>query len=261
MPVFFLSDTIDFPPVQFATAEGLLAVGGDLGMERLLLAYKRGIFPWYSDGQPIMWWSPDPRLVLYPGEMKIPRRLKRTVTGGKFQVTMDRVFGEVIRCCASVRRSEEAGTWIVRNMIDAYCALHDAGFAHSVEAWYDGSLAGGLYGVSLGRCFFGESMFTVVSDAAKVAFVELVGYLDRQGFSLIDCQVTTEHLIRFGGREVPRETFLSQLAEALQQPTLQGKWGFPDQPAQPVDSPRVARKSLRYLRQTHCAVDKPVNDG
>lgn len=224
MPVFALSEAVVFPPPQLASPEGLLAVGGDLAVDRLLLAYRSGIFPWYADDQPILWWSPDPRLVLYPREIHIPHRLRRTVNSEKFRITMDRAFEQVIVKCATVPRKREKGTWIVGEMIQAYCRLHEAGFAHSLEAWENRQLVGGLYGVSLGGCFFGESMFATCRDASKVAFVTLVAYALRHGFSMIDCQVPTGHLERFGARKVPRKQFLKGLEKALKHPTHRGKW-------------------------------------
>jgi len=160
MPVFLLSENIAFPPPHFASKEGLLAIGGDLSRERLLLAYRMGIFPWYSEGEPILWWSPDPRLVLYPDELHISRTLTKVLKKNIFKITMDQAFEQVIDACAEIRLRKKEGTWIVDEMVDAYCDLHRAGFAHSVEVWQKGQLAGGLYGVSLGRSFFGESMFT-----------------------------------------------------------------------------------------------------
>ena len=199
MSVFFLSDKITFPPPQFAAKNGLLAVGGDLSQKRLLLAYSLGIFPWFSDEEPLLWWSPDPRLVLYPEDLKVSRSLKKTIQKGMFRVTMDTAFERVITACAHVRLQHNEGTWINKDMVTAYCELHKSGFAHSVEAWQEEELAGGLYGVALGRCFFGESMFTSVSNASKVAFVTLVEHLRKISFTLIDCQITTKHLTRFGG--------------------------------------------------------------
>ena len=163
MPVFVLSDKIEFPPPRLASEHGLLAVGGDLSQTRLLLAYQMGIFPWYSDDEPLMWWSPDPRLVLYPREIKISKTLKKILRKNEFQVTMDRAFQDVIHHCAEVRLEKNEATWIVEDMMDAYCRLHESGYAHSVEAWHQGELAGGVYGVSLGKCFFGESMFSRTS--------------------------------------------------------------------------------------------------
>ena len=228
MPVFLLSDKIEFPPPQLASEHGLLAVGGDLSQERLLLAYRMGIFPWFSDDEPIMWWSPDPRLVLYPREIKIPKTLKKIIRKNEFKVTMDLAFRDVIHHCADVRLKKYEGTWIVKDMMDAYCRLHESGFAHSVEAWHQGELAGGLYGVSLGRCFFGESMFTRISNASNVALVELVEYLNTLSFDMLDCQIPTDHLIRFGAREVSRARFLAQLERSLEAPTKKGKWEMPE---------------------------------
>ncbi|RPJ13201.1 MAG: leucyl/phenylalanyl-tRNA--protein transferase [Desulfobacteraceae bacterium] len=225
MPVYRLTEEIIFPPPQLADKTGLLAVGGDLCQERLLLAYSIGIFPWYSEGEPILWWSPDPRLVIHPGEIRISKSLEKVIKKGIFDVTFDTAFEQVINLCAGAGRRENEGTWILPEMTDAYCALHESGFAHSVEAWRDGILAGGLYGVSLGRCFFGESMFTLESNASKVAFARLAKYLAENSFDLIDCQVSTGHLKRFGAKEIPRRLFLKQLKNSLALPTLKGKWG------------------------------------
>lgn len=224
MPVFLLSDDIEFPSPHLASKEGLLAVGGDLTQNRLLLAYRMGIFPWFSNNEPIMWWSPDPRLVLFPEEIRISRTLKKTIKKKMFRVTMDSAFVQVIHQCAQIRLQNGQDTWIVEEMINAYCKLHESGFAHSVEAWHQGELAGGLYGVSLGGSFFGESMFTLVSNASNVAFVKLVEYLISLSFDMIDCQIATQHLIRFGAREVPRARFLEKLNESLKKPTLKGRW-------------------------------------
>jgi leucyl/phenylalanyl-tRNA--protein transferase len=224
MPVYRLTDEIIFPPSQLADKIGLLALGGDLCEERLLLAYSLGIFPWYSEDEPILWWSPDPRLVLYPDEIRVSKSLEKVIKKQVFDVTFDAAFEQVINLCASAGRRENEGTWILPEMIDAYCALHENGYVHSVEAWKDGTLAGGLYGVSLGRCFFGESMFTLESNASKVAFACLVKYLKENSFDLIDCQVSTGHLKRFGAREIPRSLFLKQLKKSLALPTLKGKW-------------------------------------
>ena len=224
MPVFLLSDRIAFPPPHLARGDGLLAAGGDLSQKRLLLAYSMGIFPWYSESEPILWWSPDPRLVLYPNEIKVSKSLKKILKNKIFSVTIDQAFNQVINCCAKVRLQNNEGTWIDEDMIKAYCGLHESGFAHSVEAWYEGELAGGLYGVSLGKFFSGESMFTRVNNASKVAFVFLVEYLKKLSFDIIDCQVSTEHLINFGAREIPRNDFLKQLENALRFPTKKSRW-------------------------------------
>jgi len=226
VPVFLLSDTIEFPPPHLASEDGLLAVGGDLSQKRLLLAYRMGIFPWFSNNEPILWWSPDPRLVLYPSEIKISKTLKKVIKKDMFSVTMDLAFNEVINQCARVRLQKNQGTWIVKDMVDAYCNLHESGFAHSVEVWLQGDLVGGLYGVSLGKCFFGESMFTLVSNASNVGLVKLVEHLKELSFDMIDCQVPTEHLIRFGARQISRIRFLNQLEKSLKAPTRKGKWCF-----------------------------------
>jgi len=199
---------IDFPDVELALREpdGLLAVGGDLGMERLLLAYSRGIFPWFGPDQPILWWAPDPRMILEPARLIISRSLKKTLRQGKFTITMDRCFGEVVKACSS-SRPNQSGTWITGEMLSAYTDLHAAGHAHSVECWFNDDLAGGLYGVSIGHIFFGESMFTRVTDASKVAFVALARQLERWHFPLIDCQVHTGHMESLGASFMPRRQF------------------------------------------------------
>lgn len=227
MPLFALSSEIRFPPPRLASREGLLAIGGDLSPERLLLAYRSGIFPWFSDDEPILWWSPDPRLVLYPSEFHLSRSLEKIIRRGDLRMTMDKAFEQVIRECSRVRCEMGEGTWIVPEMIDAYCELHRSGFAHSVEAWQGGHLAGGLYGISLGNCFFGESMFARVSNASKVALAALVAYLRAEAFGLIDCQVTTGHLQRMGAREIPRSLYLEELKVHLQASNREGKWQLP----------------------------------
>jgi leucyl/phenylalanyl-tRNA--protein transferase len=221
-----------------AIAEGLLAVGGDLSIERLVLAYSQGIFPWYAEDDPILWWSPDPRLVLYPAELHISRSLRKVLRHGDFDITLDRAFSQVIHACAGNRGPDHPGTWIVPEMIAAYEALHAAGLAHSVEAWAGDTLAGGLYGVSLGGVFFGESMFAQISNASKVALVRLVEGLQRAGFKLIDCQVTTAHLMRFGAREITRSQFIKELQRALKRPTRKGTWRFSDAEGIALDIPR-----------------------
>jgi len=215
MPVFRLTEDLAFPPSELAEDDGLLAVGGDLSVDRLILGYSMGIFPWYSDGYPILWWSPDPRLILIPQELKVSRSLRQTIKKDIYTITMDKAFEQVISNCADIRRGEDDGTWITSEMKDAYIQLHNAGYAHSVEAWNADELAGGLYGVILGRAFFGESMFAKKNDASKVAFVKFAEFLIKRGFELIDCQVTTRHLINFGAREVPRTEFLEMLTKAL----------------------------------------------
>jgi leucyl/phenylalanyl-tRNA--protein transferase len=224
MPVFRLSSQIEFPPAYLARHDGLLAVGGDLSPQRLTLAYSMGIFPWYNWDEPILWWSPDPRLVLFPSEIRVPRSLAKLMRKTPFRITVDEAFDQVIRACATVRLDQDEGTWINEKMMAAYGRLHDEGLAHSVEAWVGDRLVGGLYGVSLGRSFFGESMFTLEDNASKVAFVTLNRCLLKREFIMIDCQVKTDHLMRFGARNIDREDFLACLDRALAFPTLKGRW-------------------------------------
>ena len=231
MPVYRLDPRSDaFPPAELADESGLLAVGGDLNPGRLLEAYRSGIFPWYSEGQPILWHSPDPRFVLVPQSLHVPASLKKTIKRGRFEVRLDTAFADVIGACGETPRPGQNGTWITDAMKAAYVELHRLGFAHSAEAWEDGALAGGLYGVSLGSAFFGESMFARAPDASKVAFVTLVEWLRARGFTLIDCQVYTEHLARFGAELWPRGQFLAELEVALEAPTLRGKWRIGEEP-------------------------------
>ena len=203
MPVYQLTDKLIFPPAELAEEDGLLAIGGDLSPERLLLAYSSGIFPWFSEGDPILWWSPSPRLVIFPDEFIIPRRLSRLLRQKKFTVTMDKDFRQVITACATTDERQEKGTWITGDMLEAYCLLHDLGFAHSVECWQEDNLAGGLYGISLGGIFFGESMFSRQPNSSKIALLSLVKKLRQWDFDLIDCQMKTAHLMQFGAREIP----------------------------------------------------------
>jgi leucyl/phenylalanyl-tRNA--protein transferase len=223
VPVFRLDERLLFPPPELAE-DGLLAVGGDLSSERLLLAYAAGIFPWYEEGQPILWHSPDPRLVLRPADLHVPRSLERTLRRGIYRITLDAAFDRVVEACARAPRPGQGGTWLTREMRRAYKRLHREGWAHSAEAWAGGLLAGGLYGVSIGGAFFGESMFARRADASKAAFVTLVRQLRAWGITLIDCQVTSEHLRRFGAQALPREHFLGELADAVEQPTRRGVW-------------------------------------
>jgi len=222
--VFRLPRKPIFPDPELAEPDGLLAVGGDLSPDRLLRAYADGIFPWYSEETPILWWSPEPRMVLLPAEFHLPRSLRRSLRSGAFEIRADTAFGEVIRRCAGKDRPGQDGTWITSEMVLAYERLHDMGFAHSFEAWDGGELAGGLYGVSLGAAFFGESMFADRPEASKVAFAASVDWMRGRGFELIDCQVDTEHLRRFGAREIPRAEFLARLRNALASATVRGKW-------------------------------------
>jgi leucyl/phenylalanyl-tRNA--protein transferase len=218
-----------FPPVERALEEpnGLLAAGADLSLPRLLDAYRSGIFPWYSEGQPLLWWSPDPRMVLYPAELRVPRSLRKRLARRDYEVTADTAFEEVMRGCAGPRAGQD-GTWITEEIIDAYTRLHRAGHAHSVETWIGGRLAGGLYGVALGRVFYGESMFTRSPDASKIALAHLVRQLDRWDCGMIDCQMTTAHLARFGAREIPRADFMRKLAELVNYRRTARKWRLDD---------------------------------
>lgn len=215
MPVVLPRDRLWFPPASAATKDGLLAVGGDLSPQRLLLAYARGIFPWYSEGAPILWWSPDPRCVLPLDGLHVPRRLTRRLRRGEFHLTVDAAFEQVMECCAQQPRPGQDGTWILPEMREAYGQLHAMGFAHSVEAWKDGRLVGGIYGVALGRAFFGESMFHLEADASKVALVGLVDILRKENVTLFDCQQETPHMRRWGAVVIPREEFLRRLDGAL----------------------------------------------
>ncbi len=227
-PVYWLAQqrlATGFPDPAEALDEpaGLLALGGDLGRERLLDAYRSGIFPWYEEGEPILWWSPDPRAVLWPEEMHISRSLRRSLTRQRFSITFDRAFTEVIRGCASPRRNER-GTWLNGAMCQAYIALHRDGYAHSVEAWYEGELVGGLYGVAFGQVFFGESMFSRMDDASKVCLVHLARLLLQWGYRLIDCQVYSQHLERLGAVRIPRTEFLSLLRDWCSVPAGSAAW-------------------------------------
>jgi leucyl/phenylalanyl-tRNA---protein transferase len=214
-----------FPPVSKAltSPNGLLCAGGDLSPERIVEAYSRGIFPWFSEGDPILWWSPDPRMVLFPEELKVSRSLRKTVARGIFDVRFDTAFPAVMHACAAPRDGH-AGTWIVPEMIAAYTALHERGIAHSVESWREGELVGGLYGVSLGGVFFGESMFARAPDASKVALVHLVERLRGADCRVIDCQQATAHLASLGAREIPRSTFAQLLRESIQYPPTGERW-------------------------------------
>lgn len=210
-------DEFPDPATALRDPDGLLAVGGDLHPARLLAAYRRGIFPWFSKGQPVLWWTPDPRMVLFPDDLKVSRSLAKALRRRDFDVTYDTRFGEVIRACAAPRAKAD-GTWITDGMIAAFEALHRQGHAHSVEVWRDGRLVGGLYGLALGRVFFGESMFTRETDASKVGFVTLVERLAARGFAVIDCQVETAHLASLGARGIARERFLSLLDRHCDEP-------------------------------------------
>jgi leucyl/phenylalanyl-tRNA--protein transferase len=214
-----------FPPLEAALLRpnGLLAVGGDLSPSRLIEAYRHGIFPWFNEGEPILWWSPDPRMVLFPQELKISRSLRKTLKRGNYEIRADSAFKQVMEACAAPR-GEHTGTWIHPEMIAAYGRLHEMGMAHSMETWIEGELVGGLYGVGQGKMFFGESMFSRVSDASKIAFVHLVAQLQRWGFEMIDCQMKTEHLASLGAREISRNEFRQKLKELVHYPERGKKW-------------------------------------
>src|SRR6185369_13018267 len=216
-----------FPPVEKAlrNPNGLLCAGADLSVPRLLAAYRNGIFPWYSGDEPILWWSPDPRMVLSCDELKISHSLAKNLRNKGFETRIDSAFAKVIKACAEPRK-EGAGTWISAEMQAAYVALHRAGHAHSVETWVDGTLVGGLYGVAIGRAFFGESMFATMTDASKIAFVHLVRQLERWQFGLIDCQMKTSHLASLGAREISRATFVAEIARLTEQQGAPGRWHF-----------------------------------
>jgi leucyl/phenylalanyl-tRNA--protein transferase len=231
-----------FPPPEEAEPSGLLAVGGDLSPQRLLLAYSSGIFPWPHVGMPLPWFSPDPRWVIEPAQLHVPRRLERSLRARRFDVRLDTAFARVIRACAAAPRSGQDGTWITRDMIAAYERLHELGFAHSAEAWREDELVGGLYGVSLGACFFGESMFTAVSDASKTALVTLLRQLEVWGFALFDCQTHTEHVERLGARPWRRADFLAALARHLERPTRRGRWQL-DEGFSPIRRGRSGRST------------------
>lgn len=226
----WLGPDTPFPPVEHALQRpnGLLAAGADLSVSRLLEAYRHGIFPWFSSGEPILWWSPDPRMVLFPPELAVSRSLSKTLRNRRYEVVADSAFREIVTACAAPRRGGH-GTWITAEMIDAYCALHEAGWAHSVEIWIDGELAGGLYGVAIGRMFFGESMFSRVNDASKIALVYLVRHARLHDFGMIDCQMSTAHLASLGAREIPRSEFSSRLASLVNSGAPTGPWPLREQ--------------------------------
>ena len=205
--MFVLGKEIIFPPIELADAEGLLAIGGDLSTARLLLAYKNGIFPWYNEAEPIFWWCPNPRFVLFPDELKISKSMQTVLNNGNFRFTINKAFDKVIANCKTIARKGQKGTWIQQDIIDAYTKLHQSGFAISAEAWKDGELVGGLYGVLLGKIFFGESMFSTQSNASKFAFINFVKHLQKQNIQLIDCQVYTAHLESLGARMIDRKLF------------------------------------------------------
>ncbi|GJM34878.1 MAG: leucyl/phenylalanyl-tRNA--protein transferase [Saprospiraceae bacterium] len=227
MPVFWLpEDELIFPDPELADPNGVLAVGGDLSPERLLMAYQMGIFPWFNPNEPLVWWSPDPRFVLFPEKLKVARSMRPYFNQKKFRVSLDQDFRAVITNCQQYRRMGQGGggTWITRGMLEAYCRLHELGYAHSVEVWKGEALVGGLYGIALGKIFYGESMFAKESNASKFGFISLVKILQKQGYWLIDCQQETRHLESLGGERIDRKDFLSWLEKNQQEPTLTGNW-------------------------------------
>ncbi len=219
-----LNEEIIFPHPELAREDGLLAFGGDLSIHRLLLAYQHGIFPWYNEDEPILWWSPDPRFVLFPEKIKVSKSMKQVLRRNTFEVSFDLNFEYVIQQCGTVDRPGQLGTWISPEMIQAYIELHQAGFAHSVEVWQNGEIVGGLYGVSLGKMFFGESMFAHVSNASKTGFITLAKVLEEKGFTLIDCQLETKHLASLGAEMIPKSSFIKKLSINELESTYQGKW-------------------------------------
>ncbi|MGZ6223546.1 MAG: leucyl/phenylalanyl-tRNA--protein transferase [Syntrophales bacterium] len=223
MPIFRLGDEIIFPPVHLTWGNGILAIGGDLLPDRLIEAYRQGIFPWYSEGDPIIWWSPDPRFILFLEELRVSRSMMKVLRRGTFRITYDHKFREVVLSCQKSRRKQN-GTWITNDMLEAYCKLHELGIAHSAEAWHGGKLVGGIYGVSLGRCFFGESMFSLISNASKAALINLVHKLKELKFEFLDCQVHTAHLESLGARFISRDEFMGLIKLGLQDETLRGNW-------------------------------------
>ncbi len=225
MPLFRLSERLDFPPAWLARSDGLLCLGGDLSAQRILLAYENGIFPWFSDNEPILWWSPDPRLVLFPDDIRISRSLKKKIRKNLFRITIDHAFEQTILSCARPRKKEPGGTWLVPEMIEAYIRLHHLGYAHSIETWRHGRLVGGLYGISMGGVFFGESMFSFEADASKTALVTLALYLQQWNFDLIDCQVTTSHLLSMGATEISRHDYLDRIHDSLGRKDIKPLWG------------------------------------
>jgi leucyl/phenylalanyl-tRNA--protein transferase len=224
MPVFQLNDSLEFPPAEMAEPSGLLAIGGDLSPSRLIAAYSHGIFPWYSQGDPLLWWFTSPRLVIFPEEFKIPKRLQRYFRNSSINITYDRAFSEVISLCARIRTEANDQTWILPEMEEAYNLLHQQGYAHSVECWQEGRLVGGLYGIALDRVFFGESMFSRISSASQFALISLVDFLRKNHYTVIDCQMTTEHLLRFGAREISGQYFRSLIKRHITAVTPQPHW-------------------------------------
>jgi leucyl/phenylalanyl-tRNA--protein transferase len=239
MPVYLLSKELSFPPAEDANEEGIVAVGGDVTPERLLIAYRNGIFPWPVRGYPLLWFSPDPRFALTPADAHVSRSLRKAIRKGRYRVSADTAFAEVIAACAAVPRPHQQGTWITSDLQDGYLGLHEIGYAHSIEAWLDDQLVGGLYGVALGKAFAGESMFATEPDASKVAFTTLLGHLIAWGFRILDCQVYTDHLARFGATMWSRERFLSEWRAAVDEPSRLAPWHLTMSPSE----------ALRHLRR------------
>ncbi len=227
MPIFWLNKELNFPDPHQTGDEGILAVGGDLSVERLILAYKMGLFPWFNPEDPILWWCPDPRFVIFPNEIKVSKSMRPYFNKKKFRVTFDTAFRDVIRGCQQMpRKGQEGDTWLTDDMLEAFCELHELGICHSVEVWEGDELVGGLYGNSFGKIFFGESMFAKASNASKFGFITLVKALEKQGFTLIDCQQGTDHLISMGARGIPRDDFLERMEANSYEKTIIGNWGF-----------------------------------
>jgi leucyl/phenylalanyl-tRNA--protein transferase len=254
----WLMENIDgFPPLEWALREpnGLLCAGGDLSSQRLVRAYVNGIFPWYSPGDPILWWSPDPRMVLFPGEFRISRSLRKTLRKSGYRVRLDTHFRAVIEACAETSRPGQADTWITPEIQAAYVRLHELGYAHSVETWIGERLAGGLYGIAIGKMFYGESMFAHLVDASKIAIAHLVRFLGEQGFGLIDCQMRTAHLVSLGAREIPRDDFICRVQALTVIPPLCGRW--------PTDAaahawPRAGEFQIAGISATTRGIDLPA---
>jgi leucyl/phenylalanyl-tRNA--protein transferase len=226
VPVYRIPSEHLFPHPSLAEPNGLLGVGGDVDPDRMLRAYAAGIFPWYSEGQPVLWFTPDPRFVLEPGALVVQRSLRKRIHRGDYEVRLDTVFMDVVRACKTSPRPGQDGTWITRELERSYEVLHRRGYAHSIEAWRGSELVGGLFGVALGQLFSGESMFAAAPDASKVAFVAGVRQLRAWGFELIDCQVYTDHLLRFGAHAIPRNEYLRWIAELVRRPSRPGPWRF-----------------------------------
>ncbi|MBN1656391.1 MAG: leucyl/phenylalanyl-tRNA--protein transferase [Deltaproteobacteria bacterium] len=235
MPVYHLTQNLIFPPPEGASREGVVAIGGDTSPERLILAYSQGIFPWPHEGMPLLWFSPDPRFILELGRVRVSRSLRKSVRKNPYEIRSDSAFRQVMESCARMPRPNQDGTWITEDLVKGFCSLHRSGLAHSIEAWRDGRLVGGLYGISLGGAFFGESMFAREPDASKIATVTLLGNLYAWEFSFVDCQIYTDHLARFGAIEWPRRRYLDLLRNTLSRPTRQGRWRLELGPIEALD--------------------------